>query len=342
MTDTLDDHSSLPPPPGLYDLGMVEAAMAPASPPDEGGAPPRRPRRRDRRERGASVPPLSRRAKLAQGVLVLIAVLAGAMVLQLVVISSFQQRAAQQSLFDGFRRELAAGTAPIAPTTTEADTEVLLAPGTPIAYLEIPALGLRQVVVEGTASGVLFDGPGHRRDTPFPGQEGTSIILGRRAAFGAPFADISKLQPGDVVRAVTGQGSFDYEVTGVRREGDEVPMPPGPGEGALVLVTAAGPAYFPDGVLRVDAELTSDAVGAPPRPFTASTLPPADQIMASDTSTLYALVLWLQALLAVMVGAVWAWNRWGRAKAWIVFVPPLVLVALLVSSEAAKLLPNLL
>jgi len=64
--------------------------------------------------------------------------------------------------------------------------------------------------------------------------------------------------------------------------------------------------------------------------------------MGSDTDTLYALVLWLELLIALTAAAIWAWHRWSKAKAWVVFLPPLMLVGLFVSSEAARLLPNLL
>ncbi|MFD1273890.1 sortase domain-bontaining protein [Streptomyces kaempferi] len=64
----------------------------------------------------------------------------------------------------------------------------LLAPGTPVALIDIPAAHLHQVVLEGTDSGVLTDGPGHRRDTPLPGQSGTSVLMGRAAAYGGPSA----------------------------------------------------------------------------------------------------------------------------------------------------------
>ena len=310
------------------------------------------------------MPPLTPRAKLAQGVLVLVFVLSAAFVVELLIISGIQQRAAQQVLFDSFRRQLAEGTAPIGPnvpqtqsTSTatpgvvpdvstsapaEPEPEVLLAPGTPVAYLEIPAIGLRQVVVEGTAGSQLFDGPGHRRDSPLPGQEGTTIIMGRKAAYAGPFGEIDQLSAGDQIKAVTGQGEYVYTVIGVRREGDPVPEPAKAGSARMLLVTADGPAFFPDGVLRVDAELDSEAVGAPARPFTVDTLPPAEAVMASDTSSLYALVLWMQALVLVLVGAVWAWQRMGKAKAWVIFLPPLVLVSLFVAGEAARLLPNLL
>ena len=54
-------------------------------------------------------------AKLFQGVLALVAILAGTFVLDMVVISSLQQRSAQQGLFDTFREQLAEGTAPRRP-----------------------------------------------------------------------------------------------------------------------------------------------------------------------------------------------------------------------------------
>ena len=74
----------------------------------------------------------------------------------------------------------------------------------------------------------------------------------------------------------------------------------------------------------------------------AKTLPSTEAIMASDTTTLWALALWMQALVLVTVAFVWAWHRWGRAKAWIVGFPVLLLVGLFVADQVARLLPNLL
>ena len=211
-----------------------------------------------------------------------------------------------------------------------------------MAYLEIESIGLRQVVLEGTTSGVLFDGPGHRRDSPFPGSVGTTVIMGRRATFGGPFSQIGQLKEGDPIRITTGAGEFDYEVIGVRHEGDEAPPALESGQGRLLLITADGRPYLPDGVLRVDAKLTSTALSAGKVPVTAKTLPPSEAIMASDTTTLWALALAMQALVLVTVAFVWAWHRWGRAKAWIVGFPLLLLVGLLVADQVARLLPNLL
>jgi sortase A len=296
-------------------------------------------RRRPRRDPDVPLPPLGPRAQLARAVLVLVAVVSFCLLLQLLLLSGLQERSAQQQRFDAFRADVAAGTAPLGSVN---DEDEVLALGSPMAYLEIPAIGLRQVVVEGTTSGALFDGPGHRRDSPFPGQQGTTVILGRRATFGGPFSQIHNLVEGDEIKVTTGQGEFSYEVIGVRREDEPSPPSLDAGEGRMLLVTADGRPYLPDGVLRVDADLRSDSVGGVSPLFLPSELPATEKIMAADTTTLWALVMWLQVLVAAVVGFVWAWHRWGRAKAWIVGVPFLLLVGLNVADQTARLLPNLL
>jgi len=92
----------------------------------------------------------------------------------------------------------------------------------------------------------------------------------------------------------------------------------------------------------VDADLSVPAVAAPGGRIGHSALPGSEQLMASDTSTLWALAMWLQLLLAVVVGGIVAWHRWSPAKAWVIFLPALLLAALSASGEFAKLLPNLL
>ncbi|MDP1818340.1 MAG: class E sortase [Acidimicrobiales bacterium] len=291
------------------------------------------------RRTAVDLPRLPPRLQLARGVLVVVFVISASLVIQLVVVSNLQQRAAQQRAFDRFRSELATGTAPIGPVGADGRQ---LAQGTPVAYLEIPAIGLRQVIVEGTTSSALFTGPGHRRDSPLPGQAGVSVVLGRSAAFGGPFRQIDALERGDTIHVTTGQGEFDYRVTGRRSDGDPAPGPAGPGKGRLLLATAAGRPFMPDGVLRVDADLVTAAVGGAAPLVASRALPPAEQLMGADTGTLWALALWLQALTVVAIGAVWAWHRWGRAKAWVVFLPPLIFAGLSASGEAARLMPNLL
>lgn len=284
-------------------------------------------------------PPLSPRLDLLRLIFLVVFVLAGAMVIQHSLVSSLQQRADQQRLYDSFRARLAESTAPVGPTDADGNA---YPPGTAVAYLEIPAIDVRQVVVSGTSSGMLFNGPGHRRDTVLPGQAGATVIMGRAAAYGGPFSSIDELDEGDRIKVTTGQGEFEYRVMGVREEGDPLPAPPGEGESRLVLTTAAGPPYLPNGVVRVDAEMDGTAAAGPGRLFASGSLPSSEDTMSGDTTQLWALVLWLQALIAVALGAVWAWHRWGRAQAWVVFLPPLMLVGMFVANQAARLLPNLL
>jgi sortase A len=285
------------------------------------------------------VSPLSPRLQLIRAPLVVLLLLSGMLLIQIVIISSSQHAAAQQRAFDRFRSELAKGTAPIGPTDSNGK---VLAIGRPVAFVEIPTIGVKEVIGEGTTPSALFAGPGHRRDTPLPGQIGTSVVFGRRAAFGGPFARIDHLSKGDVITVTTGQGVFEFHVRGVRFEGDPVPPPVDEGSARLVLTTATGAPFLPDGAVRVDADLDGKAVVGAARLFDSSGLPTEEKLMASDTRTLWALALWLQALIILAVGGVWAWHRWGRAEAWVVFLPPLLVVCLFASGEVARLLPNLM
>ncbi len=319
---------------------MTATTLAPAAPAPAADAPARAPAPAAPAAGGRErPPPLNPRPYFLRTVFVVVFVLAAGMVVHLTVVSSLQQRSAQQQLLDRFRSQLAEGTAPVGPTDTDGD---VLAVGTPVAYLEIPDIDVEQVVVSGTSSGALFDGPGHRRDSVLPGQAGASVIMGRSATYGAPFAGIDGLEEDDLITVTTGQGEFEYRVLGVRRSGDPVPAPPEENESRLVLTTAAGAPYFPSGVVRVDAAMEGDAPAGPGRLFSAAGLPIAERTMAGDTGQLWALAFLLQALVVLAVGAVWSWHRWGRPQAWVAFVPPMLLVAVGVANQAARLLPNLM
>ncbi len=313
-------------------MTVIDAVPAPA-PSDQARA------RRFRRGAGEPPPELGPRLRLVRAVLVALLMLCAMMLLQLVVIGSRQHSAAQQRQFDRFRVQLATGTAPIGPTDADGHE---LSVGTPVAYLTIPKIGLHEVVGEGTTSSALFNGPGHRRDTPLPGQVGSCAIYGRQSAFGGPFGRIDELKRGDMITVSTGQGTFAFKVIDVRHEGDAVPPGVAANAGRLLLATASGLPFVPSGVVRVDADLDGPAVIGPARVRSASGLPTAERVMGSDPGTLWALALWLQVLLGVSLGVVWAWHRWGRAQTWVVFLPVLLLVGLFASGEVARLLPNLM
>jgi LPXTG-site transpeptidase (sortase) family protein len=276
---------------------------------------------------------------LARGGLLTLAALLLGLTAQLLFVSGLQERAAQHTAYDSLRAQLALGTAPVAQTDQQGD---LLAPGTPVAIVDIPALHVHQVVLEGTDSGVMTDGPGHRRDTPMPGQAGTSVLMGRAAAYGGPFEHLDELAAGDTFSVTTGQGKAKYQVFGVRRAGDPAPAPLDAGKGRMVLLTATGPDFMPGGVLRVDAELVSAPAQTPAAVIRSGTLPESEQPLARPGGVPWPLVMWLQALIAVAVAAVWAWHRWGRHQTWIVFAPVVAVLGLQVATRVTELLPNLM
>ncbi|GAA2137201.1 sortase [Kitasatospora kazusensis] len=236
------------------------------------------------------------------------------------------------------RESLAKGTTPIGQRTSGG---ALVDPGTPIALLTIPQLGLREVVREGTSGDVLESGPGHRRDSPYPGQAGTSILFGRQAGFGGPFGTLGNLRPSETFTVTTGQGTHTYRVLDVRRAGDPVPAALPNGAGRLVLATGDGPRYAPSGVLLVDADQVSAVKDANARPLGAGSLPPGELAMGTDSGAWIPLVLWGEALLLAALALASAWSRWGRPQAWIVGVPVLSALGLAVADEVARLLPNL-
>lgn len=287
-----------------------------------------------------TVPPLPPKMAITRAIAISALVALAGLTFQIVVLSHFQQSASQTVKFAEFREGIELGTGPT--TGVDADGD-LLEVGTPIARLQIPDIGLDQIVVEGTSSGALFNGPGHRRDTVFPGQIGTSVVMGRKGSYGAPFAKIESLEPGDEIEVTTAQGIFEYSVTGVRRAGDPLPERLPAGAGRLSLVTASGARYVPNGIITVDAELAAGAAvqGARP-PIALGGIPESEQPLAGDTSNLLVLALWLQALILVAVASIWSMYRWGRAATWIVAVPVFTFVGLGAAGEIVRLLPNLL
>lgn len=277
--------------------------------------------------------------QLIRGILIVLAALLLALTANVMLIGQVRHLVAQQQLEDAFRAQLAEGTAPV----SEGDVhDVLLADGAPVGIIDIPRLGVREVIVEGTDSEATQLGPGHRRDTSLPGQAGVSVIMGRAAAYGGPFGRIQELAPGDRFTVITGQGEHTFEVIGLRYAGDPSPPRLRPGESRMVLTTARGVPYAPSGVARVDAELVSETQPAGVRQTRLATLPQQDRELSGDTSMAWALVFALQLLVVVEAAAVWSLRTVGPQRTWIVFVPVTLFAALWVSGEIVRLLPNLL
>ena len=255
--------------------------------------------------------------------------------LYMFVLSGLEQAQAQQSLYEEFRTQVAEGTAP---------RGAPIAPGSPVALLSVPGAGVEDVVVvEGSRTAQLQDGPGHVLGSVLPGQQGVSVVAGRSLSFGAPFAEIGDLAVGEPVEVTTAQGEFTYRVTAVRTDGDPAPGVLGEGKGRLTLVSALREPGLSglqaSHTLYVDAELDTAVVGGPTA--TRDTAPSTLMDIRPDTTTLAFLALTLQLLLAALAGFAWAWARWSRRAAWIAAAPVVLATLWLVSSIGSRLLPGL-
>ncbi len=147
------------------------------------------------------------------------------------------------------------------------------APGAPVFRLEIPDIGVDQIVVEGAGEDELKKGPGHYpscRDgfepplcsqfgEVWPGEPGRVIVSGHRTTYGAPFWDLDKLETGDEITTHTKWGRFTYKVTGadiIDAASTEVPQPTTTAELAL---TTCSPKYSAEQRLVIYARLQGEA-----------------------------------------------------------------------------------
>jgi len=88
--------------------------------------------------------------------------------------------------------------------------------GDPVGRLRAEAIGLDEVVVQGTEAAMLRKGPGHYPDSPLPGARGTVAIAGHRTTYGAPFRDVDDLDRGERIELRMPYGRFTYRVERTR------------------------------------------------------------------------------------------------------------------------------
>ncbi|MDR1633381.1 MAG: class E sortase [Bifidobacteriaceae bacterium] len=272
-------------------------------------------------------------------VLTTVSLLALAFVAHAAVLSGLGHQRAQTLAYQQLRTALAKAEAPTGQLGLDQE---MVPPGTPVALLQIPVIGLSEVVVEGSTAEVLRDGPGHRRDSVLPGQAGTAVILGRQATYGGPFGELRRLAPGDEITFTTGQGVATYRVFGLRRAGDPVPAELRSGQGRLELMTADGLALFPLGVLHVDAELITEPHDASSKVMAYAALPAAERAMGQDSSAWFVAFFVGLFWIAAGVGAWWLWRSWGRWQAWLIGLPLTLALGVACADLIMNALPNLI
>ena len=194
--------------------------------------------------------------------------------------------------------------------------------GHPIGLLEIPAIGLEKVVIEGASARRVEEGPGHDPASARPGEAGDALIVGRRSSYGAPFAHLRSLRDGDTVSITTARGRFTYRV-----DRNATRATAGTGKATLTLVTGAA-GMISDRVVSVTAVLQG-------RPLILGTklraLHPVDLTTIggwfSDGSAWLWIVLWGSLLIGSLLVAAIAYRKTSSRITYLLTTP--VIVALL-------------
>ena len=107
--------------------------------------------------------------------------------------------------------------------------------GSPLGRIEISAIGLEVMILEGTEDETLRRAVGHIPGTSLPGQNGNVAIAGHRDTFFRPLRNIQK---DDEITLTTLNGSYRYRVDSTKIvEPEEIGVLYDSGEAILTLVT---------------------------------------------------------------------------------------------------------
>lgn len=85
--------------------------------------------------------------------------------------------------------------------------------GEAFGRIRVPSMGLTRVVIHGTDTDSLREGPGHYPETSVPGLPGTVAVAGHRTTYGAPFRRIDSMGEGDEVILDMPYARFVYRFT---------------------------------------------------------------------------------------------------------------------------------
>ncbi|HEV2665548.1 MAG TPA: class D sortase [Blastocatellia bacterium] len=129
-----------------------------------------------------------------------------------------------------FERELKETNLPRAKSSGIAVSE-----GSPLGRIEISAVGLTTMILEGTEEGTLQRAVGHIRGTPLPGQRGNVAIAGHRDTY---FRGLRDIGVNDEITLTTLSGSYHYRVDSTKVvKPEETEVLKDDGADTLTLVT---------------------------------------------------------------------------------------------------------
>lgn len=254
----------------------------------------------------------------------------------------------QKALRSQFANQLAAPPTTVAPSTaTPATVPVRLVEGEAAAVIDIPKIGLDEVVVEGVGVEELKKGVGHYPDTRLPGEKGNAALAGHRTTYGAPFNRIDELDNGDPIMVTTRAGTFRYEVMEKKIVSpEEVSVLDDTADDRLTLTTC-NPKYSAAERLIVIGKLMSTPI-EPAVPSTEPAPPRARQLISDEEPAGLSgrgaanrpAIAWGIIAASVWLGA-WAIGRWSgrRWAAYIMGAPVFLVVLYMFFENFARLLP---
>ena len=228
--------------------------------------------------------------------------------------------------------------------------------GQPVGVLAIPALGINQAVVEGVGSSQTVLGPGHVPGTAGLGQPGNAAVVGRNAGYGGVFGRLSQLKPRRQgphrhhrrsvhLRRPSRDGSNDRVRGADIGRGIEIGAAPTvtletlyrhTSDNRLTLITSASSLPLNSSrAIEVTAILRGKPYMATPQAARNSS-----QLGNTGESGAWAeLVLSLQALAVIAVGAVLLYRRCSVRTAYLLSTAPLVAFTVLAAESISRLLP---
>ena len=113
--------------------------------------------------------------------------------------------------------------------------------GSALGRIEISAIGLEAMIMEGTDAKTLRRAVGHISGTPLPGQQGNVAIAGHRDTF---FRALRNIREDDEITLTTLAGSYRYRVDSIKVvEPDDTAVLDNSDAAILTLVTCY-PFYF--------------------------------------------------------------------------------------------------
>lgn len=224
--------------------------------------------------------------------------------------------------------ESALGTEDLSPLPSQAFEQ-----GSPVAILEIPQLGLQEVVIEGSSGRDTARAIGHLFGSSGPGQQGNAVLVGRSVSYGAPFSDISNLKSGDEISLLTIQGKATYTV-------DENLEPPITGEmgqsldNRLTLVTAS-PFSLASSLVVVTASLNDKPfVSYPQNPSWLAIHP-----SSPSSFPIASLLVILVGVLLVGLGNKFVSRFFSRTTVMVIFIPVFLAQSVIVARILFDFLP---